>query len=69
MDHEFLMPMDSESLMLTKLDLILNHMVLKDAHDAGLLPDDLWTQYLSTQINVMKEVMEKNGNETEGSMV
>ena len=61
--------MDFNSSILFKLDVIFNHMVLKDAHDAGLLPDDLWARYLSTQINTIKEALDNNGNETEGSMV
>ena len=61
--------MDFNALILTKLNVIHNHMVLKDAHDAGLIPDDMWAQYLSTQIDTIKEALDNNGNETEGSMV
>lgn len=54
-------------LVLAKLDLIYNHMILRDAHEAGLIPEDLWRDMLTTQLNGMMEVY--NGKQTEGSMV
>ena len=57
----------NDLLMLAKLDIIYNHMILRDAHEAGLIPEDLWKEMLKTELSGMMEVY--NGNETEGSMV
>ena len=34
----------NDLLMLAKLDIIYNHMILRDAHEAGLIPEDLWKE-------------------------
>ena len=55
--------MDSGDLIiLTKLDLIYNHLILKDAHDAGLIPDDMWIQLLKNQMSIMMEVKDEKGS-------
>lgn len=54
-------------LLLAKLDIIYNYMLLRDAHEAGMIPEDIWRDMLTTQLNGMMEVY--NGKQTEGSMV
>ena len=58
-----------DDILLAKLDLIYNHMILRDARDAGLIPDDLWRSMLRKQLNNMVKVEVYNGKQTEGSMV
>ena len=51
--------MDFNVLILTKLNVIYNHMVLKDAHDAGLIPDDMWINYLTEQTRIISRVEDR----------
>lgn len=53
--------MDYNFLILARMEVILNHMILRDAHDAGLISDSDWEQFLINQLKV--RIMEDNDGE------